>query len=81
MIGAASCGENKYFYLVSLLEIGLIKYDFSPASQWLLGEKKINFQEGMQDRSFYFRHRWKWLRGISTMCTRTHTVLFSEVTL
>ena len=26
-------GKNKYFYLVSLLEFGLIKYDFSSASQ------------------------------------------------
>ena len=53
MTGAASCGENKYFYLVSLLEIGLIKYDFSSASQWLLGEKNI-FPGGIQDRSVFF---------------------------
>ena len=36
MTGAASGGENKYLYLLSLLEIGLLKYDFSSASQWLL---------------------------------------------
>ena len=54
MVGAASCGENKYFYLVSLLEIGLIKYDFSSASQGLLGKKKINFQEGYKIEVFIF---------------------------
>ena len=32
-MGGASHGENKNFDLVSLLEIGLTKYDFSPTSQ------------------------------------------------
>ena len=53
MVGAASRGENKYFYLVSLLEIGLIKYDFSSAVSdfWV---KKINFQEGYKMGEFIF---------------------------
>ena len=25
--------------------------------------KKINFQEGIQDRSIYFRHRWRWSKS------------------
>ena len=29
----ASHGENKNFYLVSLLKIEMTKYDFSPTSQ------------------------------------------------
>ena len=44
MIGAASRVENKYFYLASLLEIGLINNDFPSPSQWLLGEKKTIFR-------------------------------------
>ena len=63
MTGAASCGEKKYFYLVSLLGTWLIKYDFSSASQWLLGEQNL-FPGGIQqDRSIYFRHRWRWSKS------------------
>ena len=53
MIGAASRGENKYFYILSLLEIGWIKHDFSSASQILLGEK-TNVQEGYKIEVFIF---------------------------
>ena len=75
MIGAASRGENKYFYILSLLEIGWIKHDFSSACQILLG-KKNQCPGGIQDRSFYFHHGWCWSKsglgeyGFSSMVGR-----------
>ena len=45
----ASRGVNKNFYLVSLLEIGLTKYDFAPTSQWIR-ISSTQFPGGIQAR-------------------------------
>ena len=49
----ASCGVNKNFFLVSLLEIWLTRFTFSPTSQWLR-ICQPNFQEGYKIEVFIY---------------------------